>query len=228
MDAPDPAPASRTDRTTSLSDLGPRIGERLQLLLPRYAPGRAYVSKLIGWSEGEFVIVRRPADSDGPVPLVVGDAVTVRVFTGTDVAEFASSVQRLFTGGVPYVHLDFPSAVRAQRLRAESRVAVDLPALAVVDGRDGPVEVRVRDLSLRGARLQVQQPIGAPGTRVTLRIAVEPAEGAAPAVDLPAEVRSSRPLAANAPDGPCVCGVQFGPLDEARQGFVRRATGRAG
>lgn len=227
MEAPDTPPAGRAQRRIPFRELNARVGERLQLLVPRYANKRSFGSALVGWIEDEFVIVRRPVDTDGPVPLVVGEGVTVRLFTGTDVAEFASAVQRVFTGGVTYVHLDYPSAVKALTLRAESRVPVDLPAVVGVEGQEGAIEVRVRDLSRRGARLQAQRPVGAPGTRVALRIRLPDGDADAPAVEFPAEIRSSRPLTADAPDGACVCGVQFGALDEAQQAFVRRSTGRA-
>jgi hypothetical protein len=219
-------PAARNERKIPFSALQARVGERLQLLVPRYAQGRPFTSALVGWIENEFLLVRRVVDTGGPVPLVIGDNVTVRLFTGTDVAEFASTVQRVFGASFPYLHLDYPSQVRALTLRAEPRVSVDLPALATIEGRDGDIAVRVRDISSRGARVQSPASLGAAGTRLTLRVSAAEGEDA-PAVSFAAEVRSLRPMSADAPDGACACGLKFDELSEEQHAFVRDLTGRA-
>lgn len=211
--------AARSERKIPFADLQARVGERLQLLVPRYSQGRPFTSALVGWIENEFVLVRRPVDGNGPVPLVAGDNVTVRLFTGTDVAEFASSVQRVFGAGLPYCHLDYPSQVKALTLRAEPRIAVDLPGVVAVVGGEGEVSVRVRDINTRGARLQAAAPLGAPGGRVSLR--VSPADGEEAAVSIGAEIRSLRPLSAEAPDGACACGLKFDELTDEQRTFLR-------
>ena len=150
--ATEPQPTSRSERKIAFAELQARVGERLQLLVPRYAQGRPFTSSLVGWIEGDFVIVRRPVDNGGPVPLVAGDNVTVRLFTGTDVAEFASTVQRVFGAGLPYCHLDYPSQVKALTLRAEPRVSVALPCrIAVFERDDGRSElVTIRPTAMIG------------------------------------------------------------------------------
>jgi len=223
--ATEPQPTSRSERKIAFAELQARVGERLQLLVPRYAQGRPFTSSLVGWIEGDFVIVRRPVDDGGPVPLVAGDNVTVRLFTGTDVAEFASTVQRVFGAGLPYCHLDYPSQVKALTLRAEPRVSVDIPAVAVIEGREGELEVRVRDINTRGARLQAPSSPGEPGTKLTLRFA--PAEGDAPATVFAAEIRSVRPITAEAPDGPCACGLKFDEPGEEQRAFVLATIGKS-
>ena len=236
----DTPPATRNDRKVSFTQLQANVGERLQVLVQRFPAGRPITSALVGWIEGEFLLVRRPTDDKGPVPLVVGDNVTVRLFTGTEVAEFASTVQRVFGVSFPYIHLDYPSQVRALTLRAEPRVAVDLPAAATIDGSEGEITVRVRDINLRGARVQAPQALGAPGTRLTLRIAGgsgDDKDAAAPAADgegtaaatavaFSAEVRSARPMSAEQPDGACACGLKFDELGEEQQAFLRELTAR--
>lgn len=225
-DTAEPPTAVRNERKIPFAALQARVGERLQLLVPRYAQGKAFTSSLVGWIEDEFLIVRRVVDNGGPVPLVMGDTVTVRLFTGTDVAEFASTVQRVFGSSFPYLHLDYPATVRALTLRAEPRVSVDLPAVATIDGREGDLTVRVRDISSHGARVQAPSSPGGPGTRMTLRVSAGEGEDA-PSTTFAAEVRSLRPMSAEAPDGPCACGVKFADLSDEQHAFVREITSRA-
>lgn len=224
--ATDAPPSARSERKIPFAALQARVGERLQLLVPRYAQGKAFTSSLVGWIEDEFLIVRRVVDNGGPVPLVMGDNITVRLFTGTDVAEFASTVQRVFGASFPYLHLDYPAQVRALTLRAEPRLAVDLPAVATIDGREGDLAVRVRDISSRGARVQAPSSPGGPGTRLTLRVCAAEGEDA-PAVSFPAEVRSLRPMSADAPDGACACGLKFDDLTDEQHAFLREITSSA-
>jgi c-di-GMP-binding flagellar brake protein YcgR len=219
-------PSARSERKIPFAALQARVGERLQLLVPRYAQGKAFTSSLVGWIEDEFLIVRRVVDNGSPVPLVMGDTVTVRLFTGTDVAEFASTVQRVFGTSFPYLHLDYPTLVRALTLRAEPRVSVDLPAVATIDGREGDLAVRVRDISSHGARVQAPSSPGGPGTRMMLRVSVGGAEDAA-SITFGAEVRSLRPMSADAPDGACACGLKFDELSDEQRAFVREITSRA-
>ncbi|MDZ7651349.1 MAG: flagellar brake protein [Burkholderiaceae bacterium] len=226
-DTTDLPPAARSERKIPFAALQARVGEHLQLLVPRYAQGKAFTSSLVGWIESEFLIVRRVVDNGAPVPLVMGDTVTVRLFTGTDVAEFASTVQRVFGASFPYLHLDYPAAVRALTLRAEPRVSVDLPAVATIEGREGDLAVRLRDISSRGARMQAPSSPGGPGTRMTLRVSAGEGEDA-PSAMFAAEVRSVRPMSADAPDGPCACGLKFDHLTDEQHEFVRDATSRAG
>lgn len=195
--------------------------------MPRYAQGWPFTSSLVGWIEDQFLIVRRVVDNGSPVPLVMGDNVTVRLFTGTDVAEFASTVQRVFGASFPYLHLDYPVTVRALTLRAEPRVSVDLPASLTIEGREGELAVRVRDISSRGARVQAPGSPGGPGTRLTLRISAAEGEDA-PSATFAAEVRSLRPMSADAPDGICACGLKFDELNAEQHAFIRGITDRAG
>jgi len=220
-------PAARNERKIPFTALQASVGERLQLLVPRYAQGRPFTSSLVGWIEDQFLIVRRVVDNGSPVPLVMGDNVTVRLFTGTDVAEFASTVQRVFGASFPYLHLDYPATVRALTLRAEPRVLVDLPASLTIEGREGELAVRVRDISSRGARVQAPSSPGGPGTRLTLRISAAEGEDA-PSATFAAEVRSLRPMSADAPDGICACGLKFDKLNDEQHAFIRVITDRVG
>jgi hypothetical protein len=217
---------SRDERRIPFAALQARVGERLQLLVPRYSQGRPFMSALVGWIENEFLLVRRPVDGTSPAPLVAGDNVTVRLFTGTDVAEFATSVQRVFGAGLPYCHLDYPKLVKALTLRAEPRVSVDLPGVVAVPGGEGEVAVRVRDINTRGVRVQASAPFGAPGARVSLR--VSPADGEEAVFSIDAEIRSVRPLSADELDGPCSCGLKFDDLTDEQRAFLRDLLDRAG
>jgi c-di-GMP-binding flagellar brake protein YcgR len=132
-----------------------QVGVRLQFITHRGLKPVQHFSTLIGWSKDEYMIVKIPTDNGAPIPLVEGERVTMRVFSGIHVCTFASTVERFFGRPLLYAHISFPRSIQGTSLRTAMRVKVDIPARIIpLGGGVSPVECLLTNLSVSGARIE--------------------------------------------------------------------------
>jgi c-di-GMP-binding flagellar brake protein YcgR len=176
-------------------DLNVRVGARMQLLFPKASRVEGVASSLIGYCPHEFLIVRAPVVGGLVLKAHNDEALKARLFTGTNVVEFDTSVRRQFGGSVAYWHLAYPERIRVSTLRAALRAAVDLVATVELGGQGDPVPVRVADLSELGARVVAPAEIGAAGTTVRLKFSLPGPIGADTAeISATASIKAVRQL----------------------------------
>lgn len=134
-----------------------QVGVRLQFITHRGLKPVQHFSTLIGWVKDEYMIVKIPTDNGAPIPLVEGERVTMRVFSGIHVCTFASTIERFFGRPLLYAHISFPRSIQGTSLRTAMRVKVDIPALIIpLGGSVPPVKCLVTNLSVSGARIESQ------------------------------------------------------------------------
>lgn len=132
-----------------------QVGVRLQFITHRGLKPVQHFSTLIGWAKDEYMIVKIPTDNGAPIPLVEGERVTMRVFSGIHVCTFASTVERFFGRPLLYAHISFPRSIQGTSLRTAMRVKVDIPARIIpLGGAVPPVECLLTNLSVSGARIE--------------------------------------------------------------------------
>lgn len=185
-----PAPAR-------FQDLRIAVGCRLRLLSSGFGRHTQFASTLIGYVENEFLIVRTPVDRGLSVRMQNGEWVKVRLFTGTDVAEFDVGLQRQFSAPISYWHLDWPAHVRLIPLRAVRRTPVDLAVQVQTEGA-GSQPARCTDLSVRGAHLTAPQPLGESDATIVVCLEL-PRNGGGDTekVSLTGKIRSVKAVAEN-------------------------------
>lgn len=191
---PGEAPESRRAR---FSELNVRVGARLQLVVSTLGRTTQLASTLIGYAEPEFLIVRTPSEGGLAVRLDNGVILDVRLFTGTRVAQFQTSLLRQFSAPLSYWHLSYPQDVRVTTLRAAPRTRVDLAAQASRDGA-AAVPIRLIDLSAVGAKALAPERLGERGQ--TLQLAFDLPRGtgdAAAKITVAATIRAVKPVAAD-------------------------------
>ncbi len=187
-------------------------------MLPAFGRKSLLASTLLGFAEREYLIVRTPAESGLAVRLQNGETLDVRLFTGTHVVEFRTSLLRQFAAPISYWHLEYPAHVRATTLRAAPRVRVELDAQASRDGA-AAVPVRLIDLGALGAKVLASEPLGERGQTLQLAFDIpRAAQGAAAKIAVAATIRAVKPLAATG-DAPAsyAHGLQFENLGESDQ-----------
>jgi c-di-GMP-binding flagellar brake protein YcgR len=135
-----------------------QVGVRLQFITHRRLKPVQHFSTLIGWLKDEYLIVKIPMDNGAPIPLVEGERLTMRVFSGIHVCTFACTVERVFGRPLLYAHISFPRTIQGTSLRTAMRVKVDIPA-RIVPASDAvpPVDCLVTNLSVNGARIESQK-----------------------------------------------------------------------
>lgn len=132
-----------------------QVGVRLQFITHRGLKPVQHFSTLIGWVKDEYMIVKIPTDNGASIPLVEGERVTIRVFSGIHVCSFASTVERFFGRPLLYAHISFPRSIQGTSLRTAMRVRVDIPARIIpLGGGVPPVECLLTNLSVSGARIE--------------------------------------------------------------------------
>lgn len=115
-------------------DLGPHllefesmnlhVGIRLQFITHRRVKPVQHFSTLIGWIKDEYMSAKLPMNGGLPIPLIEGERLTIRVFSGINVCSFACTVERLFLRPLFYAHISFPDSIQGTSLRIAMRVKV--------------------------------------------------------------------------------------------------------
>jgi c-di-GMP-binding flagellar brake protein YcgR len=198
----------------TFEDVAPRVGTRLQLIVPMLGRKDHFGSTLLGYAEPDYLIVRTPVDGGLAVRLANGEVLEVRLFTGVRVVEFGTTLLRQFGAPISYWHLAYPQSVRVVTLRAAPRARVELDAQAQCAGSPA-VPVRLADLSAQGARVLATQPLGEPGGALELVFELPRGAGTAK-IAVNATIRSVRSQAA-AGETRYVHGVHFDNLSEHDQ-----------
>ena len=135
-----------------------QVGVRLQFITHRRLKPVQHFSTLIGWVKDEYMIVKIPTDNGAPIPLVEGERLTMRVFSGIHVCSFACTVERVFGRPLLYAHISFPRSIQGTSLRTAMRVKVDIPARIIpASGTVPAAECLVTNLSVTGARIESQK-----------------------------------------------------------------------
>ncbi len=213
----EPAELSGAHRAR-FGELNVRVGARLQIVVSAFGRASPLASTLLGYAEPEYLIVRTPTEGGLAVRLGNGEPLDVRLFTGTRIVEFRTSLLRQFAAPISYWHLEYPADVRVTTLRAAPRIRVELDAQASRDGA-AAVPVRLIDLGALGAKVLASEPLGERGQTLQLAFDIpRAAQGAAAKIAVSATIRSVKPLAATGDgDAHYAHGLQFENLGESDQ-----------
>lgn len=163
-----------SDKGVDFDSLYLQIGTRLQLEVIRDVKPVHVISSLIGYSYGEYIIVRMPDPRLDSIAFRIGEKITIRAFSGVKVFAFDVTVQRLFDSPVFYMHVSFPELIRASNLRSALRVKTSLPSTLQRNGQKASpqVQVSLRNLSVHGALIELPQQCGEVGEKVALSFTV--------------------------------------------------------
>lgn len=206
------SPPTTAEQSGQFEDLNARVGARLQLLLPRPSGGEPVASTLIGYLAHEFLIINAPVVGGLVLRVQNDEPLKARLFTGTLVVEFDTSVQRQFAAPVAYWHLAYPASVRISTLRAAQRVPVDLPAQIECEGQAAPGEGRLVDLNELGARLVAPGVLGQPGSTMQVKFSLPAPKGGEPTeISVTATIKGVRAIEGNETQSH---GVQFEAVNE--------------
>ncbi len=132
-----------------------QIWERVQVC----KGGARFDARLIGCIKGVSLLVTVPVREGRRVDFIEGESVEVRMFSGTDIYVFESSIERICVTPVYYLHLAYPLKMKMQPLRRSPWVSVKLPA--IVQCKDGSRKlVLMTNLSMEGAQFDAPATVG--------------------------------------------------------------------
>lgn len=207
--------AQLTPQTMAFEDLNLQVGMRLQLLTHRSVKPVVHMSALIGYVKDEYMIVRLPTGAAIPINLNVGERITLRTFSGTNVGSFASTVERVFEWPRAYAHIAFPDVINGTSLRTATRVRADIPVLMRGESQpENPIVATLDDVSVSGARIKSSQPLAEGEKIVELEFALPLPPSRAPApVHTMASIKNLTVADATEDTLPFHYGVQFVGLE---------------
>ena len=145
----------------------PQIWERLQLRLLEDNSPTYFSARLVGHIKNMSILVTRPVASENPFIPVEGKQLEVRMVTGCNIYAFRSAIQRLCISPTDYMHLDYPTEVRVQKLRKSPWAMVNL-GVTVTDAQDAREAARLVNLSPDGGQLHASPTLGKPGEALRL------------------------------------------------------------
>ncbi|HYD78179.1 MAG TPA: flagellar brake protein [Paucimonas sp.] len=151
----------------TFDDMKLQVGERLQVSLRRN-PKTMYYPTLIGYVRGEYLLLKLPLDHGLAVPMLEGEEVVVRVFSGVAVFAFDSVVDSLQLNPRYQMYLRFPTAIQAIPLRESPRVSVNLPVRIRTVSHSEPISALLTDLSLSGGLITADSNFGKPGDVIAI------------------------------------------------------------
>lgn len=149
------------------SGIKPQVWERVQLRLLDQNLQTYYSARLIGYIKNLSILVTRPVAAENLFIPVEGKQVEVRMVTGNNIYAFQSSIQRLCISPTQYMHLDYPTEVRVQKLRKSPWVRLNL-GVTVTDAQGAREAARLVNLSPDGAQLHAPPTLGKPGEALRL------------------------------------------------------------
>jgi c-di-GMP-binding flagellar brake protein YcgR len=187
---------STSSSSVKLADMDLRIGQTVQLITHGPQPSKHY-TRLIGYVEPEFIMLRVPVENGWAVPLLEGQALDVRVFCGVALYEFECRLQAMLLNPRNYMLLSFPTHIRETRLRSHERVKCALPVSVMQSGAaaSGAAAFQFQDLSGGGAALVGPQALGEPGQSLSVALDFQlAATGTQEHVVLEADIQSVQAL----------------------------------
>lgn len=151
-----------------------RAGARLQILPLQTPPLKVAAShvchygRYVGAIHGVSVLVAMPDQ----LRMHRCRQFAVRAVHGKFAYAFNGRLLNVNVNPATYIHLSYPVSVRVQKVRASPRVRAELEAHATSLAGNEPAQITVtiRDISVTGAAVETDGPIGEDGHQVGLRI----------------------------------------------------------
>lgn len=171
---------------------------------------------LLGYLKNQTLIVTNPIVAGKVVPVREGTHFNVKGFSGTWHYTFKARVLKVYAQPYPHMHLEYPKQVYATRIRTALRATVNLPATLFSTLTQKHTPVILKDLSVGGGQLALQESIGRKDDQYTLSFKIRLADDAEETVNTEVIVRSLETDAKSA----CSMGVQFVELDRSARLLV--------
>lgn len=199
---------------TTFKEINLQVGARLQMTLQHGVKQAIYYTELIGYVDGEYLIIKMPFENGLSIQTQVGDQVILRILAGVDVFTLTCGVKTVFRAPHYYIHLSFPTDIKSIALRGAVRAKVNLPVQI-----NGVVGV-ISDISVTGAAIVADSALGEPNedTLISFDFPIKPTNQNAH-IAIGATIRSVQQVPGKKKDAPSrfTHGISFHELDLTSQ-----------
>jgi Flagellar protein YcgR len=162
---------ANTSKKARFSDVHFQVGQLVQIVLEGPVQHKQY-TRVIGWVENEFLILRVPQEDGWIVHLREGMSVEVRLFSGLSIFTFKSCVNTLLLNPRNYMLMSFPEEILETPMRAHLRVRTSLPVEVLSSELIGHNigDFHLHDISGGGTSVVGPQKLGEVDSSVKLRL----------------------------------------------------------
>ncbi|MDO9424101.1 MAG: flagellar brake protein [Methylobacter sp.] len=214
---------------TSFKEINLQVGSRLQMAVRHGPIDIIYYTQLIGYLDGQYLIIKTPFENGISVQMQVDEQVILRILSGVDVFTLTCRVKAIFRAPHYYIHLSFPTDIKSIALRGAIRAKVNLPVQ--VNGVAGAGIIT--DISVTGAAITANKVLGELNTEVLLSFdfPIKPTNQGAH-IDTSATIRNIHELPGKKKDAPLrvLHGLSFQKVDLTSQvmllNFIYESMGR--
>ncbi|MGZ8159091.1 MAG: flagellar brake protein [Methylobacter sp.] len=200
----------------TFKEINLQVGARLQMALQHGSKQSIYYTELIGYVDGEYLILKTPFENGLSVQMQVDERVTLRILSGVDVFTLTCRIKNIFRAPHYYMHLSFPTDIKAIALRGAVRVKVNLPVQ--VNGVAGAGVIS--DISVTGAAIIADSAQGELNEEIIIsfEFPIKPTNQSAH-IETSATIRSVQALPSKKQDAPLryTHGISFHELDLTSQ-----------
>lgn len=198
---------------TELSASHYKTGGKAKSLKPKQL---IYYTELIGYVDGEYLIIKTPFKNEISVHIPVGEEVILRTLSGVTVVTLTCQVKAVFRAPYYYMHLSFPTNIKFIVLRGAIRAKVNLPVQ--VNGIAGAGVIT--DISVTGAAIIAGKALGELNEEVLIsfEFPIKPTNQSAH-IDTSATICSIQELPSKNKDAPprLSHGISFHEIDPTSQ-----------
>ncbi len=201
---------------TTFKDVNLQVGARLQMALQNGPKQLIYYTEMIGYVDGEFLIIKTPMENGLSIQIQVGEPVTLRILSGVDVFTLTCYVKTIFRAPHSYIHLSFPTDIQSIALRGAIRAKVNLPVQ--INGVAGAGVIT--DISVTGAGIVANKELGKPNEEasISFEFPIKPTNQSAH-IATSVTIRSIQQLPSKVKDAPpkFAHGISFHELELTKQ-----------
>lgn len=201
-----------------------KVGQKMQFSLvtpskpTNESSAQSYITTVIGYVPEIALITSMPlSDSLIGDPLIEGDQIHARLFSGQSAYSFAASVDKIIKYPFKYIHLSFPKNISSQNIRKSRRIRCHIPGQS--SDAYKKITLTVTDISVSGAGIESPIPLGSLGSEIRLSFAVDILDEAIPLV-IKGVIRSAKPMSKNGTKIIC-SGIEFVELEKKQQTVLR-------
>lgn len=176
--------------------------------------------RFVGALSGRTILLSVPRIDGKSLRLRIGQQIVARTMIANGVGVFSAQVEAQIQEPYPLLYVSYPKEVGFKGIRGATRVELDLPLMAVNHSSLEPKQVRGRavDVSVSGARIELDDTLGELGDRIELQAHVT-LGNLSRDLQVQAVIRSrvARSTREQTQEAPVVYGVEFNETDEDRQ-----------
>jgi hypothetical protein len=204
-----PIPGRTAKSLYTFAQMHVKVGDELSLEPPSQTGGGRTSVMVLGWLEGQSLIVTAPQSNGVRLALQQGELVLIRAFTGKSAFAFRATVQKTAHQPFDYLHLSFPNKVEGVDIRTSPRCRLNLPV--TITGGVAAGQGNIVNIGTTGALIETAGPLAQDGDMLQIAFSFE-LHGVPVSLEVRAQVHAKKSAAAPAATPIHQYGVEFRDL----------------